>query len=158
MPHTDTTVVARSRSQKIIRTILKLPIRILKAITTPTSLYVYILYVSYFFIFTEDLENFTYRDASSRAVTTVSNSNTHLGAEEVSLDSNRRFEFWINNFKLLYMYEKKIHERLFYTHIFVFIKKGFKLIRPCEVKYSSYSCVRIIVKNRQCGELVFQNQ
>lgn len=51
MPHTDTTVVARSRSQKIIRTILKLPIRILKAITTPTSLYVYILYVSYFFIF-----------------------------------------------------------------------------------------------------------
>lgn len=28
------------------------------------------------------------------------------------------------------MYEKKIHERLFYTHIFVFIKKGFKLIRP----------------------------
>lgn len=93
MPHTDTTVVARSRSQKIIRTILKLPIRILKAITTPTSLYVYILYVSYFFIFTEDLENFTYRDASSRAVTTVSNSNIHLGAEEVSLDSNRRFEF-----------------------------------------------------------------
>lgn len=93
MPHTDTTVVARSRSQKIIRTILKLPIRILKAITTPTSLYVYILYVSYFFIFTEDLENFTYRDASSGAVTTVSNSNTHLGAEEVSLDSNRRFEF-----------------------------------------------------------------
>lgn len=41
MPHTDTTVVARSRSQKIVRTILKLPIRILKAITTPTSLYVY---------------------------------------------------------------------------------------------------------------------
>lgn len=30
----------------------------------------------------EDLENFTYRDASSRAVTTVSNSNIHLGAEE----------------------------------------------------------------------------
>lgn len=111
-------------------------------------LYVYILYVLYFFIFIEDLENFIYRDVSSWVVIIVSNSNIYLGVEEVSLDFNRCFEFWINNFKFFYMYEKKIYECLFYIYIFVFIKKGFKFIRLCEVKYSFYSCMRIIVKNR----------
>lgn len=81
-------------------------------------LYVYILYVLYFFIFIEDLENFIYRDVSSWVVIIVSNSNIYLGVEEVSLDFNRCFEFWINNFKFFYMYEKKFMNVYF---IFIFL-------------------------------------
>lgn len=81
-------------------------------------LYVYILYVLYFFIFIEDLENFIYRDVSSWVFIIVSNSNIYLGVEEVSLDFNRCFEFWINNFKFFYMYEKKFMNVYF---IFIFL-------------------------------------
>lgn len=81
-------------------------------------LYVYILYVLYFFIFIEDLRNFIYRDVSSWVVIIVSDSNIYLGVEEVSLDFNRCFEFWINNFKFFYMYEKKFMNVYF---IFIFL-------------------------------------
>lgn len=81
-------------------------------------LYMYILYVLYFFIFIEDLRNFIYRDVSSWVVIIVSDSNIYLGVEEVSLDFNRCFEFWINNFKFFYMYEKKFMNVYF---IFIFL-------------------------------------
>lgn len=72
----------------------------------------------YFLIFIEDLENFIYRDVSSWVFIIVSNSNIYLGVEEVSLDFNRCFEFWINNFKFFYMYEKKFMNVYF---IFIFL-------------------------------------
>lgn len=83
-------------------------------------LYVYILYVLYFFIFIEDLENFIYRDVSSWVVIIVSNSNIYLGVEEVSLDFNRCFDFWINNFKFFYMYEKNLWMFILYLYFCIY--------------------------------------